>query len=148
MDSGNTQFTKLSQVSKPIREICFVHLIPFWLTLTEIKFTVHFVPPKWSINYFKPVWQSMQQGLRDYCSKIYTVMLGQKLLYPCQLSKWMRCEKYDALHLHTYAQYIYIRTVSSYLLYSFGTFNSFLTGVGRNRVYVACCSAQAVHKPA
>ena len=46
-------------------------------------------------------------ALKAYCSNIYTVMLGQKLLYPCQLSKWMRCEKYDALHLHTYAQYIY-----------------------------------------
>ena len=55
MDSGNTQFTKLSQVSKEIREICFVYLIPFWLRQAEIKFTIHFDMPKWSKNYLKPV---------------------------------------------------------------------------------------------
>ena len=35
---------------------------------------------------------------------------------------------------------------TSYLPYSFGTFDSFLTGQGRNHVYGACCSAQTDHK--
>ena len=45
------------------------------------------------------------------------------------------------------AQYIYIRTVSSQLLITFGTFDSFPAGLGRNRVYCACCIAQMDHKP-
>ena len=42
---------------------------------------------------------------------------------------------------------IFIKTVRHKLLFSFGTFDSFLAGLGRNRVYRACCSAQTVHKP-
>ena len=36
-----------------------------------------------------------------------------------------------------------------YLLFSFGTFDSFLVGLGRNQVYLysACCSTQTAHKP-
>ena len=37
---------------------------------------------------------------------------------------------------------MYIRTVS----FSFGTFDSFLAGFGRNLVYSACCSAQMAQK--
>ena len=46
---------------------------------------------------------------------------------------------------------IYIRTVSSLLLITFGKFNSFLflkvVGMGRHQVFSACCSAQTPHKP-
>ena len=50
------------------------------------------------------------------------------------------------------SQYIYLRTVSSLLLFSFGTFDSFLLGLAAIEcmVHVACCSAQkaqTVHKP-
>ena len=38
------------------------------------------------------------------------------------------------------ASSIYIRTVTSYLLFSFDKFNSFLTGLVRNQVCGACCS--------
>ena len=30
---------------------------------------------------------------------------------------------------------------------SFGTFDSFLAGLGRNQVYGACCPAQTAYKP-
>ena len=33
------------------------------------------------------------------------------------------------------------------ILHSLGTFDSFLTGQGRNHVYSACCSVQTDHKP-
>ena len=35
----------------------------------------------------------------------------------------------------------------SCLLFSFGTFNSILAGLGRYRVYLACCSDQIAYKP-
>ena len=38
-------------------------------------------------------------------------------------------------------------TVRLYTLFCFCTFDSFLAGLGRNRVYGVCCSAQAAHKP-
>ena len=41
---------------------------------------------------------------------------------------------------------IYMRTVSSYHLFSFGSFDSFLTGLGWNQKYSVCCSAQMAHK--
>ena len=39
---------------------------------------------------------------------------------------------------------IYIRIVSSLRIFSFGTFNSFQAGLGRNQVYGAFCYAQMV----
>ena len=42
---------------------------------------------------------------------------------------------------------IHINTVSCWLYFSFGTFDSFLADLGRNQVYGACCSAQMAHKP-
>ena len=44
-----------------------------------------------------------------------------------------------------WAQYI-DQTVRTQLLFSFGTSDSFLAGLGRNRVYGACCSAQPAYK--
>ena len=39
---------------------------------------------------------------------------------------------------------IYIRTVNPYLLFIVvGTFDSFLAGLGRNRMYGACCLSKA-----
>ena len=42
---------------------------------------------------------------------------------------------------------IYIRTVRTQLLFNLGTFDSFLAGLDRNRVYCACCSAKMAQKP-
>ena len=44
-----------------------------------------------------------------------------------------------------WAQYI-DQTVRTQLLFSFGTSDSFLADLGRNRVYGACCSAQPAYK--
>ena len=42
---------------------------------------------------------------------------------------------------------LYIKTVRPWLLFSFGTFDSFLAVLVRNQVYVAYCSAETAHKP-
>ena len=44
-------------------------------------------------------------------------------------------------------QYIYQDSKLQALPFSFGTFDSFLSGIGRNRVYSACCSASTTLKP-
>ena len=40
---------------------------------------------------------------------------------------------------------VYIRTVSSLILFKFGTFDSFLAGLGS--IYDVCCSAKTSNKP-
>ena len=51
------------------------------------------------------------------------------------------------------ARYIYIRIVRSIatrvniVLFKFVTFNSFLAGLDRNRIYGPCCSAQMAQQP-
>ena len=53
-----------------------------------------------------------------------------------------------ALNGALYPQYIFQDSaVGPKLLFRFGTFNSFLADLDRNRVYDACCSAQTAHKP-
>ena len=44
-------------------------------------------------------------------------------------------------------QIIYIRTVKPCLLFSFGTFDSFLAGLSKNQMFGACCLTQKAHKP-
>ena len=39
-----------------------------------------------------------------------------------------------------------LKLTDLYILFSFGTFNSFLADLGRHRVYSACCSAQKARK--
>ena len=59
---------------------------------------------------------------------------------------WGRGEKSESIYCVLYqvlaAQYIVALIVSSYVPFSFGTFDSFLTGLGRNRVYNVCGSAK------
>ena len=68
-----------------------------------------------------------------------------------RVSKWLFGEPLNSDRLppkgQATAHSIYIRTVSSQLFFIFGTFNSFLAGLGRNQVHGACCSVQMAHKP-
>ena len=48
----------------------------------------------------------------------------------------------DLSNAEAFFHSIYNRTVCSQLHFSFSTFNSFLAGLGRNEVYVACCFSQ------
>jgi len=45
-----------------------------------------------------------------------------------------------------YTQYIYWDSKLLAILFSFGTLDFFLAGLGRKQVYSACCSDQMAHK--
>ena len=53
-----------------------VHLIPFWQVWAAVVCTVHVALHKRPINQFQPLQQKRQQGLRAYCSYLYTVYEG------------------------------------------------------------------------
>ena len=87
-----------------------------------------------------------------YQTNIY-VAAGALATWSCSLCWW---SKTTTLHHSTAAhragegyspQYIYDSTVTSYLLFSFGTFNSFLASLSRNWVYRTCWSPQMYNKP-
>ena len=69
------QFTVYSLDSKTLYSITLVHLIPSWLVCSETECTVHVALPKWPMNQFKPVQQSIQQALRADCPNICTYIL-------------------------------------------------------------------------
>ena len=57
--------------SKTLYSLTLVHLIPSWLVCSETECTVHVALPKWPMNQFKPVQQSIQQALRADCPNIH-----------------------------------------------------------------------------
>ena len=65
---------QIRAVSSYLLFLALVHSIPSWLAQAKIKCTVRVFLPKESINQFKSVQQSRQQGLRSYCSNVYTVI--------------------------------------------------------------------------
>ena len=84
-------------------------------------------------NHWGQIWPALIGVPKNECSIIMDV---QPTCDPNMVICFMKYWK----------QSIYVRTVSSQILFTIGTVNSFLAGIDRNQVYVACYFARTTHE--